>query len=200
MKKIIAILLVLMLGLLLFAGCGGAQDSEDSGGGTTDVVNSEEDDVDSDEDDSLTDMIFYKAEFPEGYFANTTQGNDYYTVVFEKEGSSPTTKLYVKLAYNDIDVAVEKELDTFADAGWTQGPDVEIGAYNWKTIDYSWNDMPSRNYYVQADEKETLVVMGMCIAPDDPDMMTFLSRFVMADNFAEAQQTAWNTKLPEDFL
>ena len=152
----------------------------------------------------VEDFIWFKAEIPEGFVADTLPGNPRYTDVFfwnEENGMKREIKpgWFTLAGYRAK--TMDDYLQSLSKTYYTIGDEVTIGKYTWKTVSYSTYQGSDRyrcSYYVETNRPGTVFQLeGLQMKLDDPAWQVFLKNFSLPDDIEAAQKQAYNTKFGE---
>jgi len=193
LHKSILISLVCATALML-SSCGG-------GGGKSETLSS----CSGGDESKIQDFIWFKAEIPQGFVADTLPGRPNYTdVFFWKEENGMKRKIIINwLSLSALNAkTIDDYLQSFVkldSRSYTIGSDVTIGKNKWKTLMFSpASGIFMSYYYTETNIADRVFQLtGDQMKLDDPDWQLFLKDFTLPDDIRAARDRAYETKFGE---
>ena len=173
-KSIIAILCAAVIGASVLAACSNSNSSksEESSKAASTADNSKAEETEAASDSDLADFGWVKFKMPEGY--EDLKESASYITIGDAADSHKKVKIFNKtiLSGDTVESIAEK---TITDPErYQRGDDFEMGDYKWITINFTFNDKPSRHFYTQINDKKCMYLTVYEQTQDDAAVKTIL--------------------------
>lgn len=138
--------------------------------------------------DGKGDFVWFKAEIPGGFELYPYNGDSCMEAWFKTEDDRTIAPSFE--SHTTAQKELDRNLGLFDDR--TAGEDVQFAGRTWKVELFEWNDKPSVTFYTDV-EGGAVEVTGFELAPNDPDLLTFMNSLEFPDDVGAAAEAAWDT-------
>ncbi|WP_371177368.1 hypothetical protein ABYF34_03135 [Buchananella felis] len=170
------------------AGCSGKADKPTEAGASAPAESTETVETTEAAWDGKGDFVWFKAEIPGGFELHPYNGDSCREAWFKADDDRKIAPSFQ--SHTTAQKELEGSLKIFDDH--KVGEDVQFAGHTWKMELFEWNDKPSVTFYTDV-EGGAVEVTGFELAPDDPDLLTFMNSLEFPDDVGAAAEAAWDT-------